>query len=178
MQLVEQCSLCLDTLSWIWGGFTMDVFENRILREHDDLDYLTLNLHSLMPAFIRLFESYSWQTRLLENGDLKMKRACIKIHLGHIELSGRVRWTHNGDQGSIWFPRQWLSTLPRNFCDVEVHAVEPEFQYVMLKRPHMLNSGWNCRKKDIVAREYFSSYIEGKGIEPDSLLEYVSDETR
>jgi hypothetical protein len=56
--------------------------------------------------------------------------------------------------------------------------VEPEFQYVMLEHPHMLNPDWKCRKKDIVAREYFRSCIESKGIDPDALLEYGSDEKR
>jgi len=178
MRLVEQCSTSLHTLSWIWGGFTVDILENRMLREHDDLDYLTLNLHSLIPDFIRFFESWDWQTQLLTNGDLKIKRPNIKIHLGHVEISERVRWTHNGDQGSIWFPPEWLNTTPKKFCDIGVHVVQPEFQYVMLERPQMLDPDWKCREKDITAREYLKNCIESKGICPQSLLEQVSDKCK
>jgi hypothetical protein len=40
----------------------------------------------------------------------------------------------------------------------------------------MLNPDWNCREKDILAREYFRCCIEGKGIDSDAILEYSSDE--
>ena len=44
MELLETYSQRLHTIPWIWGGFIIDVYENRFLREHEDLDYLTLNL--------------------------------------------------------------------------------------------------------------------------------------
>lgn len=175
MGLVETYSKSLNTSSWIWGGFTIDIFENRILREHDDLDYLTLNLHSLIPQFITLFENNGWQANLLENGDLKLKREGIKMHLGHVELSDKARWTHNGDEGSIWFPKEWLNPKSINFCGHEIHVVAPEFQYVMIERPQILNPNWSHREKDIVAQKYLRSCIEGKGISPQSLFEQVSD---
>jgi hypothetical protein len=49
MELLETYSKRLHTIPWIWGGFTIDVYENHFLREHEDLDYLTLNLHNLIP---------------------------------------------------------------------------------------------------------------------------------
>lgn len=175
MALVETYSKSLNTLSWLWGGFTVDIYENQILRGHDDLDYLTLNLHSLIPQFTKLFENCGWQANLLKNGDLKLKREGVKIHLGHVEFSDKARWTHNGDKGSIWFPQEWLNSKPINFCGLEVHVVEPEFQFVMIERPQMLNPNWRHREKDIVARKYLRSYVESKGISPHSLFEQVSD---
>lgn len=175
MALVETYSKSLNSLSWIWGGFTIDIYKNRFLREHDDLDYLTLNLHSLIPQFTKLFENCGWQANLLENGDLKLEREGIKIHLGHVELSDKVRWTHNGDKGSIWFPQEWLISKPVSFCGIEVHVVEPEFQYVIFEHPQMLNPNWKHREKDIVARKYLRSCVEGKGITPQALFGQVSD---
>lgn len=175
MAVVETCSKNLNTLSWLWGGFTVDIYENRILREHDDLDYLTLNLHKLTPQFIVLFENCGWQAGLLENGDLKLQREGIKIHLGHVEISKKARWTHNGDKGSLWFPQDWLKSKPVNFCGLEIHVVEPEFQYVMLERPQLLNPDWRYREKDLVARKYLRSFLEGKGVAPQSLFGQVSD---
>lgn len=174
LRLVARFSGSLHTTSWVWGGFTMDVYENRILREHDDVDYLTLHLHTLIPGFITLFESIGWRTRLLSNGDLKIETPGLKIHLGHVEFSDRVRWTHDGENGSLWFPREWLCAHPRRFYDLDTHVVEPEFQYVMLERPQMLNPEWTHRDKDLLAREYLRLCVERKGIRPQSLLEQVS----
>jgi hypothetical protein len=175
MELVEAYSKSLKTISWIWGGFTIDIYENRILREHDDLDYLTLNLHSLIPRFSELFASCGWKVNVLENGDLRLQREDVKIHLGHVELSDKARWTHNGEKGSIWFPSNWLNLEPVNFCGVEIHVIKPEFQYVMIERPKMLNPNWKHRDKDISARKYLRSLIEGKGITPQTLFEQVCD---
>ncbi len=173
MELVETFSESLNTISWIWGGFTVDIYESRILREHDDLDYLTLNLHSLIPQFSELFTNCGWQANVLENGDLRLKRKNIKIHLGHVEISDKARWTHNGEKGSIWFPSDWLKSKPVNFCGVEIHVIEPEFQFVMIERPQMLNPSWKHRDKDISAQGYLRNYIESKGITAQSLFERV-----
>ncbi len=51
MRLVEGVSRALNTISWIWGGFVTDIYMGQFLREHDDLDYLTLDLHSLNSKF-------------------------------------------------------------------------------------------------------------------------------
>jgi hypothetical protein len=105
MELVESFSKSLKTISWIWGGFTVDIYENRMLREHDDLDYLTLDLHALIPQFSELFANRGWQVNVLENGDLQLKRESIKIHVGHVQVSDKARWTHNGEKGSMGLPR-------------------------------------------------------------------------
>ena len=177
MGLVEAFSEKLETTSWIWGGFTIDVYENHMLREHDDLDYLTLNLHSLILQFSDLFASCGWQSKVLENGDLKITRDDIKVHLGHVEIADKARWTHNGDKGSIWFPSAWLDFQSVDFCGIELHVVKPEFQFVMLKRPQMLNPDWKLRDKDIAAKEYLSKNIESRGINPHTLIKQVYEST-
>lgn len=175
MELVEACSKNLKTISWIWGGFTMDIYEKRILREHDDLDYLTLDLHSLIPQFLEVFISCGWQVKVLENGDLKLKKDGIKVHLGHVELTNKARWRHNGDKGSIWFPSAWLDFQSKNFCGIKIHVVKPEFQYVLLECPQMLNLDWKHREKDIAAQRYLKNLIESTGINSHTLLQQVCD---
>jgi hypothetical protein len=175
MELVEAYSKSNHTLSWIWGGYTVDVYENRLLREHDDLDYLTLNLHARLARFTTLFENEGWQTTLLENGDLKAERDSARIQLGHVEFLAKARWTHNGDKGSLWFPREWLISKPVRFCGVEIHVVAPEFQYVLVEHPQLLNPGWIRRAKDNAARNYLKEYIERKGISAQTLFEQVGD---
>ena len=121
-----------------------------------------------------LFENGGWQTSLLENGDLKAEWESVKIHLGHVELSNTARWTHNGDKGSLWFPRDWLNSKLLNFCGVEIHAAALEFQYVLMERPQLLNPAWRYREKDILARTYLKKWINEKEISPIALFEQVS----
>jgi hypothetical protein len=62
-----------------------------------------------------------------------------------------------------------------NFCGVEIHVIKPEFQYVMIERPQMLNPNWKHRDKDISAQKYLRNLIDGKRISPQTLLEQVCD---
>ncbi len=175
IELVEAFSKRLHTYSWLWGGLTVDVYRGELLREHDDLDYLTLNLHTLMPAVISQSERRGWQTKVLENGDLQLKWQETKIHLGHVEISHQACWTHNGAKGRLWFPREWLPPEGRGFCGRRVHVVAPEFQLVLLERPELLNPNWKCRHKDLIALDYLRHYFENMGIKPESLLTCVRD---
>ena len=94
MRLVEHVSQSLGTISWVWGGYTADIYMDRILREHDDVDYLTLNLHPLQSKIVEMFISHGWQTKNLSNGDLSLKKEGVKMHLGNVEFdelaSGRT----------------------------------------------------------------------------------------
>ncbi|HEY3311801.1 MAG TPA: hypothetical protein VGK00_09195 [Anaerolineales bacterium] len=175
ISLVESYFTRLGTFSWIWGGFTLDIYQDQILREHDDVDYLTHNLHHLIPQVTTHFDNHNWRSDLLENGDLKLTRDDIKIHLGHVEFTDKVRWTHNGEKGSIWFPREWLDPKPKIFLGSFIHVVEPEFQYVMLEHPQLLNPAWRYREKDDLALKYLRSWIKDRGISPCSLFSQISD---
>jgi hypothetical protein len=175
MELLETYSKRLHTIPWIWGGYTIDVYENRFLREHEDLDYLTLNLHGLIPQLTYLFENDGWQTTLMENSDLNAEHGSVKIQLGHVELSAKACWTHNGEKGSLWFPLEWLNPNPLSFCGVEIHVVVPELQFVLMAQPQLLNPAWRYRDKDTIARKHLKGYIKEKGIPPQSLFAQVSD---
>jgi hypothetical protein len=149
MKLVEAISSSLGTGSWLWGGFVPDVYAGHLLREHDDLDYLTWNLYSLRSKLAEIFLRLGWQAQTLENGDLKLEKDGVKVHLGNIEFKVQVKWTHNGEKGYILFPVTWLRIQPVRFYDVEIHAIEPEFQYVLGEHPELLNPHWQPREKDI-----------------------------
>ena len=175
MRLVETCSTKLGTTSWIWGGFTVDIYTGRILREHEDLDYLTLNLHNLKSQFTELFESIGWQVQNLDNGDIKLRKDGLKIQLGHVEFTDKAKWTHNGEKGHIYFPIKWLRQEMIRFYGIELHVVEPEFQYVLKEYPEMLNPEWVLREKDIVAKQQLRAILESCGIGVGGLGSQVSD---
>jgi len=170
MQQMGAVSTALNTTSWIWGGLTMDICQGKILREHHDLDYLTLRLHELIEPLTLHFQNMGWHVRRLENGDLKIEKDGIKIHAGHVmTLKQEVRWTHNGDLGSLYFPVEWLSQTPKRFQDSEIHVIAPALQYVLLNHPEMLNPAWIPREKDRLAKAYFKTLLEADGVDLDRL---------
>lgn len=174
MSLVESVSRSMQTISWIWGGYTTDIYIGKILREHDDIDYLTLNLHQLKPEIAETFLQYRWQTKDLENGDLRLKKGNIKVHLGNVEMGNFAKWTHNGEKGALLFPVSWLSVETIEFYGMEVHVVAPELQYVLKECPELLNPDWIIREKDVFEKEYLRSILLEKGIDVCSLHELVS----
>lgn len=173
MGLIERVSQSLETVSWIWGGYTADIFLGRMLREHDDLDYLTLNLHQLQSDIAAAFSKHGWQAKHLANGDLKVEKDYVKIHLGNVEFHEFARWTHNGERGSLLFPRSWLSETVVKFYGIGVHVVAPELQYVLKEHPEFLNPNWLLREKDILEKEYVRDILVQKGTEICSLHKLV-----
>ncbi len=110
----------------------MDIWEGRFLREHHDVDALTEDLHTLFPVFEQVFSRAGYDTREVENGDLKIASTEVKLHIGHVICSGKkAEWTHNGAKGSLVFPQRWLDTSPYQFYSCEVMTVAPEFEYVI-----------------------------------------------
>jgi len=174
MGLIENISNSLKTVSWIWGGFTTDIYIGRILREHDDLDYLTLNLHQLKPMFEEAFSSNDWQCENLCNGDMKLRKDNLKVHLGNVELdNGLVKWTHNGEKGSLLFPVPWLNPNIVGFLEAELHVVAPELQYVLKEHPELLNPDWIIREKDIVEKKYLQDLLVKEKINVCSLCKLI-----
>ena len=164
MKLVEEISTSLHTTSWVWGGLTMDIYQGCLLRDHHDVDYLTLHLHDLKEPLTGAFLTNGCQAWRLDNGDLKLKKEDIEIQLGHITFSNEVRWTHNGELGSLFFPLEWLNQQSRRFCEIDLHVVAPEFQYIILFHPTLLNSKWIPREKDVTSMASLKSILEAKGV--------------
>ena len=175
MRLVETISNNANTTSYIWGGFTIDVYLGCIIREHHDLDYLTVNLATKHTQISQLFNSYGWETKKVINGDLKATKNDIEIHLGNIQINEVVTWTHNGNLGAISFPNHWLNSNPVNFLDVKVHVVEPEFEYAIKNNPHLLNPSWQPREKDLEARQHLKKILEMRHVKMSILHKLVTE---
>jgi hypothetical protein len=169
LKLVEDISTALYTTSWIWGGLAVDIYQGHLLREHHDLDYLTLGLQDLKEPMIDSFQEYGWKCARLINGDIQIKKDEAELQFGNVTCSTEARWTHNGDLGSIYFPPEWLQQSAIGFYDVGVHVVTPEFQYALLAHPELLNRKWALREKDIAAKAYLKALLENKGINQSNL---------
>jgi hypothetical protein len=101
-----------------------------------------------------------WEAKVLENDDLKVKKDGLKFHFGHLETKGKTaEWFHNGSHGKIVFPYDWLNNTPVHFQDFRIHAVKPEFQYVLKLHPEFMNPEWKHRDKDLIDIKVLSGLI-------------------
>ncbi len=164
MKQVAEFSTNLRTTSWLWGGLTADIYAGCFLRNHHDLDYLTLDLHNFIEPLTQQFQEDGWVVKRLSNGDLGIKKEEAKIHLGNVVFSRESQWTHNGDLGSLFFPLEWLARQTRRFYELDVHVVAPEFQYVLLTHPELLDPTWKPRAKDMVAKDCLKAILEVNNI--------------
>ena len=176
MAFIENASTQLGTTSHVWGGFTLDIYEGRFLREHSDIDYLTVDLLQLRPQLLEYFEQADWQVKTVINGDVVATRDGIELHLGDVYLRNRAVWTHNGKNGILTFPLSWLRKKAVAFCGIQVHVVEPEFEYVVKHFPALLNPSWQPREKDISARKRLAAILLEKNIDVNRLRSQVSDQ--
>jgi hypothetical protein len=145
-------SLCefLQTRAYIWGGWIPDIYSGEVLRSHSDAECLVVNLYRCREQIQRVFDVLGWQTRILENGDLKIMKDGLKLQLGHLEIHEKsAEWFHNGREGRIAFSSSWLNDQTISFQNRYIHAVLPEFQYVLKLRPKLMNPEWRHRDKDI-----------------------------
>lgn len=175
MRLVEAISASVGTVSYIWGGFTQDIYEGRLLREHSDLDYLTVDLDLHRPQLATLFAQHHWPATVVGHGDLAPQRGAYRMQLSNITVEGdRVRWIFSGAAGFLEFPRHWLHPHPVRFCGIDVHVVEPEFEYIVKCCPQMFNPEWRMREQDVAARDQIRALLERRGINPETLYTQIS----
>ena len=175
MRLVEAISASVGTISYIWGGFALDIHQGQLLREHSDLDYLTVDLARHKPELAALFARKRWPAKVVSNGDLSPRRSGYRMQLGNITIAGdRVRWTFAGEAGFLEFPRSWLHPGPVRFCGVDVHVVEPEFEYVIKCCPQMFNPDWKARANDDEVRSHIRALLDRRHVDPDELYAQIS----
>ena len=86
MRMVEDISAAAGTTSYIWGGFTLDIYAGELLREHHDLDYLTVGLAALRPDLEVRFATRGWPAKVVANGDLSPRRSGFRMQLGQLAL--------------------------------------------------------------------------------------------
>ena len=92
----------------------------------------------------------------------------------HVEFTTWARWTHAGEKGSLFFSCGWLPQAPVRFYGLDLHVVAVEFQYVVKKRPDLLNPAWTPRRKDRLDLRRLEELLLRKGVEPSGLLSQIT----
>lgn len=114
---IYEVSLACSTTTYIWGGFTVDIIEGRFLREHHDLDGFTLNLLDVLPDMTALYKSRGYDVGFNEEFDmLGIARDGLRAAFNRLETDGAMMmWRHIGNDGTVYFPPNWLDDTPRDF---------------------------------------------------------------
>jgi len=172
---IYDVSSALDTTTYIWGGFTLDIIEGRFLREHKDLDGFTLNLLDVLDEMRTLFEKRGYATEFRDDFDmLVIRRDGLHAAFNRLEVDGpTAMWRHIGNEGTVYFPAQWLDAAPRHFYDVPVFSAGIELDYVLKTNIRMFHAEWNFREKDLAAVAHLEKLMAEKNITPDDFLPQV-----
>ncbi len=174
MRFVENLASELATTAYIFGGFTADVYTGTYLRDHGDIDYLIPGFHDQCNAIAQSLDNHGWHVNIYLGAHLlSAKKDGIKLHLGHIEIHQEVVWKHNGLDGAILFPIEWLNKKGIPFHGIAVHVTEPELTYVLKTRPDLMNSCWTARDKDKADLQILEALILKKGRLPENDLSRI-----
>ncbi len=163
------------TKTYIWGGFTIDIFEGKFLREHNDLDAFTENMLVLVDDLIIAYEKRGYQVTFLKDIHmLKVGKGALHASFNRLEVDGEVAmWKHIGDEGTVYFPTGWLDRVARDFYDTKVYTPGICFEYAIKTNVRMLNAEWQPREKDRVAITYLNGAIRNAGISKDEIYKRV-----
>ncbi len=172
---VYEVSAAHSSRTYIWGGLTIDIFENRFLRDHHDLDGFTLNLEDISDRLATAYAKRGYQTKFdREFLILKIEKGGVHAGFNPLEISGDVaRWMHIGREGSVYFPAGWLDATPRLFYGSKVYTAGIRFEYAIRTKGGMLNPEWKPRDKDREATEYLERAIERENIRPQDIYEWI-----
>jgi hypothetical protein len=163
------------TKTYIWGGFTADIMEGSFLREHGDLDGFTEDLmnkrHSLEAGYAKRGYAVEFNT---DFNILKIGRNGLHAGFNLLEIDCNVAmWRHIGDEGTVFFPSEWLDREPRSFYGIYAYTAGILFDYGFRNIACRCNPHWKEREKDKAAKEYLKEKIEAMGINSSMILEKI-----
>lgn len=160
---------------YIWGGFSLDIREGRFLREHGDLDGFAENLEENRESLAAALNELGYDTDYnAEFSMLEIRRGPVHATLNPLILNGKIaQWKHIGNQGSVFFPADWLDTAPRMFCGVRVYTAGVRFEYAIKTKVSMLHPTWQLREKDRLAIERMKEELDALKITEDDIYPWI-----
>ena len=172
---IQEISHLCSTITFIWGGFTIDILEGFFLREHHDIDCFTLNLLDIKNDISDLFKRKGYSTEYISDIDMFIinHNGC-KAAFNRLETDKDIAmWRHIGNEGTLYFPRAWLVKVYISFYDIPVLISGMEFEYVIKSKVKLLSPLWELRDKDLEALEYWSKKLKLRDINPEDLFNQV-----
>ncbi|HSL46863.1 MAG TPA: hypothetical protein VK897_25725 [Anaerolineales bacterium] len=172
---IYEVSNSCTTRAYIWGGLVQDILTGRFLREHHDVDGFILNLWNFREEIATSYKERGYEVSFIEEVNF-LRIDCGEVHAGfnQLEFDGETAlWRHAGNEGTVFFPKRWLSDTPQNFYDTKVYISGVELEYAIKAYPRLLNPNWKAREKDEIAIKWLNSVIDERGIVREAILKQV-----
>jgi hypothetical protein len=169
--IFEVSALC-STRTYIWAGLVRDILSERFLRDHGDVDGFTLNLWQTKDELADRYRRRGYAVTFLADVQfMKIERDGLHAVFNRLEFDrDTAQWRHIGDEGTVYFPKCWLSDLPVPFYDTRAYVSGPEFEYGIKTNPHLLSPLWHGRDKDREAIDWLEQELDKRRINRAEIL--------
>ena len=163
------------TRTYIWGGLVQDILSGQFLRDHSDIDGFTLNLWDKREDMAALYRQKGYTVSFLEDvGFLQIEREGCHAVFNQLELNAATAlWRHAGLEGTVYFPRRWLTAQPHNFYNTAVYVSGIELEFAIKHHPQLLNPEWQPRAKDIATRHWLNHMLDEQDIDREAILKQI-----
>ena len=105
---------------------------------------------------------------------LQVKRNGCGAAFNRLEIDNDIAmWRHIGNEGTVFFPVNWLSNTTYNFYDARMLVSGAELEYSIKANVKLLSTVWQPRQKDIESLEYWTNVLKQENINPESLLHEI-----
>lgn len=175
MRDIFEVSAICKTITYIWGGFVIDILEGNFLREHGDLDGFTENMTGKLDDFMSLYQSKGYETKYIEDIQmLEIRKGEVHASFNCLDIDGSIAmWRHIGKEGIVYFPFEWLDSQPRDFYNTKVYTSGYRFEYAIKTKVEMLTPVWKPREKDRIAIEYLQEILKIENVSPDDIYKWI-----
>jgi len=97
------------------------------------VDGFTLNLWELRDSLAALYRKKGYAVTFLEDVNfMQIERDGAHATFNRLEIDGETAmWRHAGDEGTVYFPKAWLTEAPYDFYDTQAYISGLEFEYAI-----------------------------------------------
>ena len=178
LQDIFEISESCNTKTYVWGGLVIDILEGRFLREHGDIDGFTLNLLDVKEESDAFFKRKGYTTEFTPGIDMyKITTGACHAAFNRLEIEkDTAMWQHIGNEGTVYFPANWLNNTPLSFYESRAYISGPEFEYSIKARVNLLSPEWQLRDTDKATLDYFRKILEQRGLSTDTVLHKVKSD--
>ena len=153
LKYIYDLSNACATVTYIWGGFT-------------------LNLLEVLDRVMALYEQRGYATQFREDIDmLVISRGDLHAAFNRLEIDGAIAmWRHIGNEGTVYFPADWLDDAPQDFYDTRAYSAGIQLDYTLKTNIRMIHATWELREKDRAAVAYLEKAMAVRGMDPEKFL--------
>ncbi|MGC9394088.1 MAG: nucleotidyltransferase domain-containing protein [Anaerolineae bacterium] len=175
LQDIDAVSAACGTRTYIWGGFTIDILTGRFIRAHHDLDGFTQNLLDVLPEMMARYAARGYATEFRDDIDmLTIRKGDTHAAFNRLEIDGPIAMCrHIGNEGTVYFPVEWLDAAPRDFYGVNVYTAGIQLDYALKTNIRMIHATWTLREHDHAAIAAMERMLAERALDPEDFLRHV-----